>query len=87
MDWTWENVVVAGIGVVSVVGWGFAFRHRAAYRRLIIRQQRAMFGSWFAQLTEKKTTPMSAVGVPAIGGMIIGVVFILDGIFGHPSFS
>lgn len=80
----WSNLIIGFFGLVMIVGCSFLLRYREAAREYFIRQNRSMYGNWVGDRMEKRTTPMSGVGVPAIGGIIIGTVFILTAIFGHP---
>ncbi|HEU4807917.1 MAG TPA: hypothetical protein VFT01_06605 [Homoserinimonas sp.] len=84
MHWTFANFIIVGVGALAVVGGITMFRHRATLRRFFIRMQTRMYGFWVGNQMEQRTTPMTAVGVPAIGFVIIGCVFIVAGIFGEP---
>jgi hypothetical protein len=80
----WSSLIIGLFGLVAIVGCSFLLRYRVAAREYFIRRNRSMYGSWVGDRMEKRTTPMSGVGVPAIGGIIIGAVSILTAIFGHP---
>lgn len=78
MDVNW---LLVAIGCGAIAGATTMFRHRERIYRLIIEGQRATFGERVARLQDGGT-PMTGVGVPALGGIVIGVVFILGGVFG-----
>jgi hypothetical protein len=78
MDVNWLLVAI-GCGIIA--GASAMFRHRERIYRLIIEGQRATFGERAARLQDGGT-PMSGVGVPAVFGVVIGVGFILGGVFG-----
>ena len=84
MHWTWLNLVFFLVGTGGVVGCCCAIRFRVQLLKFFLEQQTALFGSWFGNVMKRGTTPISGIVVPAIGGIAIGVVFVLVGIFGHP---
>lgn len=72
-------LVVLGCGIIG--GASATFRHRVPIYRMIIEGQRAMVGER-AVRWQDRATPMTGVGVPAVFGVIVGVGFILGGVFG-----
>jgi hypothetical protein len=84
MEPPWSNLIIGAAGIIAIVGSSFMLRHREAVLRFIISQNRSMYGNWVGDKMQKRTTPMSGVGVPAIFGIVIGSVFILVAIFGQP---
>ena len=84
MEPPWSNLIIGAAGIIAVIGSSFMLRHREAVLRFIISQNRSMYGNWAADRMQRRATPMSGVGVPAIGGIVLGSVFLLVAIFGQP---
>ncbi len=83
MGWTGDNIAVFSVGVVFVALGIILFRYRMPVQEFLLRQQTAMFGSWVGDKMRKGATPMRSVGIPAIGFVVMGTIFVLAGVFGH----
>ncbi len=84
MHWTSANLVLVVIGIAAVLLGVLLFRFRIAANKFFLDQQTSMFGQKVGDMMKRNNNPMLAVGVPAIFAIVIGAVFILFGVFGHP---
>jgi hypothetical protein len=83
MHWTWTNLLVAVIGLVVIIGSSFLIRHREAVFKLIVDQNSAMYGKRLGGRMERSGSTWGVL-IPAVFGVVIGIGFVLIGIFGHP---
>jgi hypothetical protein len=83
VNWTWTNTVFIVVGSAMIVSGALLLRHRVKARDFILAQQENLLGPRVGQYMERKTTPMSGVGVPAIFDIVLGVIIVMLAIFGH----
>ena len=76
-----ENVIVVLIGLLAIAGGILLFRHRAAAYGFIIDANTRLYGTRFGERISQRSGPGIGVGVPAIGFILIGTVFVLAGAF------
>jgi hypothetical protein len=83
MGWTWLNAIFIVIGLVAVTGCILLIKYREAVFKTIVEQNTNMYGKKVGGRL-KRTSPIWGVVVPAGGGIAIGTIFVLVGLFGHP---
>lgn len=83
MHWTWLNAIYALAGLVLIAASGVVIRYRVVVFRFFVKQTTALYGKKRGDSLWRNAGPKWGIMPPGIGGIFIGTVFLLEGIFGH----